>query len=347
MSAVPYSLRSGEPVRIEFSDTSPAVRKGGSLDATDFHYYVSKAGRREHVQVLVSDTVFHLIQHTFHADTLEIVRGIASDLGIVRILQGLDRRIDLDEDFASFPESWLAIRSEELDEMLTIRNVGTDEIREYVSSRVYAAWRLGRGDISDAMLFNRVDATYLGIEESQLLRVIDLYSGDLWDRHGDRSILTARKELIKDLERQGAKAQNSTDWPRVDRQVAEVRRRLAESSTEEQFQAVGLLCREVLISLAQAVHDPARHPPLDDIAPGETDAKRMLEAYIASELTGSSNEALRRHAKASYALAVELQHKRTATFREAALCVEATASAVNVIAIISGKRDARSNDSAS
>jgi hypothetical protein len=31
---------------------------------------------------------------------------------------------------------------------------------------------------------------------------------------------------------------------------------------EEQFQAVGLLCRETLISLAQAVYDAQLHPTL-------------------------------------------------------------------------------------
>jgi hypothetical protein len=65
----------------------------------------------------------------------------------------------------------------------------------------------------------------------------------------------------------------------------------------------------------------------------------MLEAYIAVELTGSSQEVARRHAKAAYDLAVDLQHRRTATFRQAALCVEATSSVVNVIAIVSGHRD--------
>jgi hypothetical protein len=65
----------------------------------------------------------------------------------------------------------------------------------------------------------------------------------------------------------------------------------------------------------------------------------MLENYIATELAGGSNEALRKYVKDSYQLAVTLQHKRNASFREAALCVEATRSLVNAVAIISGQRD--------
>ena len=70
-----------------------------------------------------------------------------------------------------------------------------------------------------------------------------------------------------------------------------------------------------------------------------TDANRMLSAYVMQELKGSANEKQRRHAKAALGLAVELQHRRTAEFRQAALCAEATHSVVNLVAIVSGRRD--------
>ena len=134
-------------------------------------------------------------------------------------------------------------------------------------------------------------------------------------------------------------AHEPTGWSRVDRTVTEARKQLELATTEEQFQAVGLLCCEILISLAQAVFDPERHPTLDDVRPSDTDAKRMLEAYIAVEFAGSANEHTRKHARAACDLAVHLQHRRTATFREAAACVEATTSTVNLIAITAGLRD--------
>ena len=65
----------------------------------------------------------------------------------------------------------------------------------------------------------------------------------------------------------------------------------------------------------------------------------MLEGFIAAELAGSSNEEVRRHAKAALALANSLVHRRTATFREAAMCAEASTAVVNLLAIISGRRD--------
>jgi hypothetical protein len=155
---------------------------------------------------------------------------------------------------------------------------------------------------------------------------------DLWDwygrwRSGDLPSYQSRRGFLADifnplLEQvrehvagRTPRVHEPTGWPKVDRAVGEIRRRLAEARTEEQFQAVGLLCREALISLAQAVHDPARHPPLDGTQPSETDAKRLLEAFLAAELSGVSHEAARRHARAAYDLAVDLQHRRTATFK--------------------------------
>jgi hypothetical protein len=130
-----------------------------------------------------------------------------------------------------------------------------------------------------------------------------------------------------------------TGWPLVDRQVGQARQRLAAAKKEEDFQTVGLLSRETLISLAQAVFDPARHPTEEGINVSETDYKRMIEAYIVIEMAGGQSEEIRKHAKSALDLANKVQHRRTATFRDAAICLEATASIVNIIAIVSGRRD--------
>lgn len=129
-----------------------------------------------------------------------------------------------------------------------------------------------------------------------------------------------------------------TGWEKVDRQVSEVRQRLDAATTEEQYQAVGLLCREVLISAAQATFDSGKHPVPDGIDVSETDARRMLDAVLGVELAGASNEEARAHAKAAVKLANALQHKRMADFRTAALCAEATISVVNILAILAGRR---------
>ena len=180
---------------------------------------------------------------------------------------------------------------------------------------------------------------------------------DLWDWYGkwssgDLPSWQSRRDYIRGLcapletrLREGPMSRGVevfpelTGWPRVDRTLDEVRIQLERSRHEEQFQSVGLLCREALISLAQTVFDPYKHPPLDNTPPSDTDAKRMLQSYLAVELGGRSNSNARKHARAALDLANDLQHRRTAKFRDAALCAEATASVVNIVAIVSGIRD--------
>lgn len=126
----------------------------------------------------------------------------------------------------------------------------------------------------------------------------------------------------------------ATGWERVDRALSKARAQLETAFAEEDFQAIGLLCREVIISLAQAVYDPTIHETLDSVRPSETDANRMLEAYIAHVFPGGSNKEVRAHHRASLALALNLQHRRTATRQLATLCVEATGSTAAVVSII-------------
>lgn len=178
---------------------------------------------------------------------------------------------------------------------------------------------------------------------------------DLWEWYGrfsagDFPTWRSRRQYIGELARlQIAEIEaketgigqdvEPTGWERVDRSVGTVREQLALAASEEQYQAVGLLCRETLISLGQAVYVAELHPTVDGVAASSSDAKRMLEAFIAVELNGAHNKIARQHARVAFDLANELQHRRTATFRDAAMCVEATLAVVNVVAITSGRRD--------
>ncbi|WP_127520890.1 hypothetical protein [Mesorhizobium sp. Z1-4] len=130
-----------------------------------------------------------------------------------------------------------------------------------------------------------------------------------------------------------------TGWAKVDRTVGKARLQLESSAEEEDYQLVGTLCREALISLAQAVFDGTRHRAIDGVQISASDFKRMIEAYIRTELAGDAFEDQRRHARAAYDLANNLQHRRTAGFRLAAMCLEATTSVVNIVSIVSGRRD--------
>ena len=159
-------------------------------------------------------------------------------------------------------------------------------------------------------------------------------------RMSGRAVYGAEK-----IDARSAAFEEPTGWSKVDRQVEEARQMLRNARFEEQYQSVGHMCREIIISVARAHYDPQRHAPADGIVPSETDAARMIENFFAVDLAGSANEEARAHAKASLKLAVALQHRRTADFRAAALCLEGTLSVVNIVAIIAGRRDRLSSPS--
>jgi hypothetical protein len=172
---------------------------------------------------------------------------------------------------------------------------------------------------------------------------------DLWEWHGkwrsgdmpqykDRRIYLI--QLFKDVRQQVEEIEKVKEleveiggWDKIERTIEEVKTRIAVADNEEKFQAIGLLCRETTISLAQQVYVREKHPPLDGVEPSKTDAKRMLDSYISVEFGGAENENVRRYAKSALALTNELTHKRTATKRDARLCSSATINLVNLIRI--------------
>lgn len=194
---------------------------------------------------------------------------------------------------------------------------------------------------------------YLAVSQELFKRHIENPIGfrSLWDWYGrwskaDLPSYQSRREfigwLINPLEEQIRfikwELPELTGWPRIDQAISQIKIDLLAARDEMMYQTIGLKCRETLISLAQIVYDPSKHKLPDDIEVSNTDAKRMLDAYIATELRGKSNEEIRKFAKSVLDVANYLQHNRTATFRDAALCYEATRSVVEVIAILEGKR---------
>lgn len=129
------------------------------------------------------------------------------------------------------------------------------------------------------------------------------------------------------------------DWGRIKRTVIKIKQDSSIAKNEEDFQQIGLLCREIIISLAQNVYNPDVHGTEDDTGKdiGKTDAVRMIGNYIKVRLTGSSNEELKVYAKATNKLANLLIHKRNANKQDMLLCVSATMALINFIGILEEK----------
>ena len=125
----------------------------------------------------------------------------------------------------------------------------------------------------------------------------------------------------------------------MDRAIAKAKLDLSDAKAEEDYQSIGLFCREIIISVAQAVFDPKRHSTASDSS-STTDSQKMLAAFLQCELKGESNEELRAYAKSCLKLALAVHHRRTSTSRDAAIAIEA----VSALAIIFGLLVSREDD---
>ena len=130
-----------------------------------------------------------------------------------------------------------------------------------------------------------------------------------------------------------------SDWDRINRSVIKIKQNSNIAKNEEDFQQIGLLCRETIISLAQTIYNPVIHGAKDEkgVDIGKTDAVRMIGNYINVRLAGSSNEELRAYVKTTNKLANLLTHKRDAGKQDMLLSVSATIALVNFIGILENK----------
>lgn len=110
--------------------------------------------------------------------------------------------------------------------------------------------------------------------------------------------------------------------------------RLRSAETPEQYQAIGQLGRDALVSLAQSVFRPEVHWRVSEPVPSATDSKRQLDAYLATSLAGGSNEETRSYVRSSVQLADALTHKRTATHTDAKVVAIATESLIRLVAAL-------------
>ena len=129
-------------------------------------------------------------------------------------------------------------------------------------------------------------------------------------------------------------APEPTLWEKVNRQVTAMREQLTRATSEEGYQAVGHLGREVMISLAQAVIDPAEAIGEDGKPPSKTDAARLLDAYICKTLSGRGNEALRRAVRGVVTATSAVLHDRRATPKDASLIAELVSTSVHLMHIL-------------
>lgn len=129
-----------------------------------------------------------------------------------------------------------------------------------------------------------------------------------------------------------------TSWEKVDQQVSEMRDQLARASSEAGYQTVGHLGRELMISLAQAAIEPSDAVGEDGVPPSDTDAVRLLDAYIEKALLGRNNKALRGAVRGVVKATSAVLHDRNAAQQDAALLAELVLASVRLVHILAPSR---------
>jgi hypothetical protein len=129
-----------------------------------------------------------------------------------------------------------------------------------------------------------------------------------------------------------------TGWERADRELREIKRQLLRAQHPEQFQQIGLLCRELLVTVGLAIYCHERHGKGYSTPLTQSQSKGMLSNYVDVELSDLSKEFGSMVSEVVNA-ANKVVHVRTTSFREAALAAEAASAVAKMIAVIAGRRD--------
>ena len=176
---------------------------------------------------------------------------------------------------------------------------------------------------------------------------------DLWDWYNDyknrelktyesrrvfiRQLYRPLIELIQnsDENRTGLFHYEKTGWDKVDKEVDSFKDAISKAQSNREYQAVGMLGRELLITLAQTVYNKEKHPAIDGANISNTDSKRMLEAFVSHCLKEKGKwEKETKYIKNAINFANELTHERSADIVDAKLCYSAVISTVQIIKIL-------------
>lgn len=108
---------------------------------------------------------------------------------------------------------------------------------------------------------------------------------------------------------------------------------MANAEEAEDFQAVGMRCREALLSLGSE-HQDAEWVRVPAERPMASDAKQWLRIYADSLTTGRPRDYLRSLAQRTWEIANWLTHYTEATEWDAQLVLDATAQLINTFALL-------------
>jgi len=122
-----------------------------------------------------------------------------------------------------------------------------------------------------------------------------------------------------------------TGWPKVDAEIAELRRHFQIAQTEQDYRNVGNDCVIVIEALSATIYDEAKHLRDEEEVPPVANTKQRLDRFVEVALVGSDNVELRKMVKASIELAQAVKHRATPSRQKAGVAADSVILLANLL----------------
>lgn len=203
--------------------------------------------------------------------------------------------------------------------------------------------QLSEAEIRDALLALRAVAKRLGVGELAAIPFRDYGTfKSYWLRNDAYGSWQARRDLLNTIfdpihdqliEIESVSSASSlarpvsprgrTGWPKVDEELAEIRRHFELARTPQDYRNVGNDAVTVTEALSRQVYNAAKHLRDGEEQPAVGKTKQRLERFVDIALSGSDSAATRKLVRASIEVAQEVKHRETPTRRDAGLAADA------------------------
>jgi hypothetical protein len=139
------------------------------------------------------------------------------------------------------------------------------------------------------------------------------------------------EEQFRAVLAEGVSPHTKTGWPKVDEELAELRRRFRTATTTQDYRDVGNRSIAVLEALSRTVYDPRVHLREGETEPPAASTKQRLGRYVEDSLAGKDNEAIRGVANKVIELAHSVKHSTAPSRREAGIAADSVVMLANIL----------------
>ncbi|TDW28936.1 hypothetical protein EDD25_0606 [Cryobacterium psychrophilum] len=122
----------------------------------------------------------------------------------------------------------------------------------------------------------------------------------------------------------------TTGWPRVDEEIAELRRHFEIAVSPQDYRNAGNDCVTVLEALSAVVYDAAVHLRSGESEPPVASTKDRFDRYVEVSMPGPENASLRKLTRASIEMAQGVKHRPSGTRMEAGIAADAVIQLANI-----------------